>query len=1271
VARLQIHLLGGFLIQHEGRNLPPIPSAAARSLFAYLVTYRDRRHTRDLLAGTFWPDQPETAARRRLSQTLWQIQTAFQSADPSDVPLHITSSDIGFGTGAEYWFDVAEFDRRIAAASELEGIPERTEIKELEGAVDLYRGEFLAGFYDDWTDVERERLRGHYLGAMDRLVSLHKGRADYDTALAFARQLTLHDPVREEAHREVMRLCFLLGRSNEALQHYERCAAVLEEELGAEPSWETRELRAHIAQLRDKGQQPFAPTVEAPLLGVGHRIPLVGREEERVVLLRHLEETLLGSGGVVLVEGDSGVGKTRFLQELTEDAQWRGLTTLRGECAEDEQLHPFQAVRTILDGGLTRLRSQQLAELLDEATLADLALLVPRIRDWLDDLPASVPLQSNAARERMNTTVRRAFAALAELSPHVLFVDDAQWIDEESIAVLAELAGDLRGKALQVVLSYRAPEARSRPTLWRHIVSIDSAARVDRMELAPLDLGASTRLIQESLAPVNVESDVAEGLFFETGGNPLFILETLRTWHEETRDGLAAGSNGADRRTGEPFPVAGGVAQVIARRFAGIGEDDRIVLEAAAVLGRIADPGLLASVCRLSRIDALHAIEELLQRGAFAESPDGYDFAHHQIRRVTLDALPRGRRAHLHRSVAESIEERRPEAVEDLAYHYSAARVPKKACRYSAEAGRRAASLAAYETAVQHFENAAHWDVPDARYELLADWEDALGVLGRRSDQREVLDRVEAVADSPEAHAELARRRARLLGLEGKHRDAVALAERAADEAVDWNPVVRGRSLQTLGLVLSHAGRPLEAVPHLESAVAALEGDPAAEASALCDLGNVLCDTQQYVRATEVLTRALTTYEKLDDRFGIAEASGQLAIVHMENGDHEAAEPLYRTALDLSRTLGYRRGEAVNLANLGSSLYLQGSIADALDLYDEAAAVFYAIGDRRGAALIRANAASVRFTILGDDAVEADVETSLDYFQAEDHRWGAAFCHEHLAAIEHRRGRSAQAQSHIETGLALLAEGGHRWVEVHLRRLGARIALDAGQREAAHAHVKAARAICAELGLKHVAPAVESLAGMVALAAGSPGTALDLAREATDMLEEGSEETHVVWYRRYLAAEAAGAHDDAREALAEAARILNELTDRLTPEIARSARTQVPDHRAIIAASQRTFSTKRTVALPRVDVPMGRPLRDGDWIEVRWTITDPSDAAVDHPAQRRRMRLVRLAEQAEQQGGAPRLEDLAAALDVSEATVRRDLGALRDSGHRVATRGSR
>ena len=1269
MARLQIHLLGGFLIQHEGRNLPPIPSAAARSLFAYLITHRDRRHTRDLLAGTFWPDMLETAARRRLSQTLWQIQTAFQGVDPDDVPLKITPSDIGFDDVADYWLDVAAFDEHVAAAAEDADVPERTEIIELEAAVDLYRGEFLAGFYDDWALLEQDRLRGQYLTAVSRLVALHKGRADYETALSFARQLALNDPVREDAHREVMRLCFLLGRSNEALQHYERCVAVLEEELGAEPSFETRELRDHIAQLRDKGDQPFAPTVEAPLLGARDRIPLVGRDEERVAVLRHLEDTLLGNGGVVLVEADAGVGKTRFLQELTEDAQWRGLTTLGSECGEEEQLHPYQAVRKILDGGLTRLRTQQLAELLDGAALADLALLVPRIREWLTDVPAPRPLRSAAARDRMNGTLRRTFAALAELSPHAIFVDDAQWIDEESIAVLAELGAGLRDNALQLVLSYRPSEARERQTLWSNIVNIDASSPAERIELSPLDLQASTQLIQESLAPTTVDTEVTEGLFLETGGNPLFILETLRTWHEDTRDGATPASDPAT--SGRQFPMAGGVVQVIARRFADLDEKDRGVLEAAAVTGRFTDPALLAAICEVPRMDALRATEELLRRGILVEGSDGYDFSHHQMRTVILDGLEDSRRADLHGAVATTLQERRPDAVEELAYHFSAARIPNEASRYSTEAGRRATDLAAYETAARHFANAAAWDLPDGRYELLSDWEDTLDLLGRRSEQHVVLDEMDQLADSPLTHAETTRRRSRLLDLEGNHREAVALAEQAVAEVADCDEHDMGRSLQTLGLVLSHSGAPLDAVPHLEAAVATYKGYPAEEASALCDLGNALCDAQQYDRAAEMLTRAMETYEELDDPYGIAETSGQLAIVHMERGDHEMAVPLYERALALARDLGYRRGEAINLANLGSSRYFQGSIADALELYDQAAVVFAAIGDRRGAAIIRVNTASVRFAILGDDTGEPVIRDALEFFSDEGHDTGAAFCHEHLAAIAHRSGRLGEARGHVETGLGLVSEGGHRWVQVHLRRLGARVELDAGSLSTARSHIDEAQVICAELDLNDVAPSVESLAALIALESDEPELALDLARDATAMLEKGADEAHIVWYRRYLAERTAGTEDEANDALNHASRMLHALTDALPPEIRESARTRVPDHRAIVAAAERTFSTERTVTLPRVEVPLGRPVHDDEWIEVVWTITDPSDASISNRGERRRMRLQRLAEQAERQGGAPRVEDLAETLGVSEATVRRDLAALRKAGIDVSTRGSR
>ena len=103
---IRIHLLGGVLVDHDGHNLPPIPSSVGRSLFAFLVTHRDRRHTRDRLAGTFWPDLPEQVARRRLSQALWQIQSALQEAGNGEQFIQSSASDVSFAT-TDYWLDVA------------------------------------------------------------------------------------------------------------------------------------------------------------------------------------------------------------------------------------------------------------------------------------------------------------------------------------------------------------------------------------------------------------------------------------------------------------------------------------------------------------------------------------------------------------------------------------------------------------------------------------------------------------------------------------------------------------------------------------------------------------------------------------------------------------------------------------------------------------------------------------------------------------------------------------------------------------------------------------------------------------------------------------------------------------------------------------------------------------------------------------------------------------------------------------------------------------
>jgi DNA-binding SARP family transcriptional activator len=1278
---LRIHLLGGFLLERDGRPLPPIPSAAARSLFAYLVTYRDRRHTRDLLAGTFWPDQSEPSARKRLSQSLWQINTALEGDAAPDPFIEVTHGDIAFNAASDFWLDIAEFERHFGRAAGGDA-SEPSQIAALEAAVDAYRGDFLAGFYDDWISIERQRYQERYLAALERLTALHKGRADYPTALSYARRLTLHDPLRESAHREVMRLCFLLGRANEALQQYDRCVAILGEELGTEPAIETRDLRTQIAELRDKGDRPFAPTLESPLLQPDRSIPLVGRTTERVAVVRRLEEALVGHGGAVLIEGDGGIGKTRLLQELTEDAQWRGLSVLWAECFEDETLHPFNTLRRALEMGLTPLRLRQLGEILDRADLAELARVVPRVRSAFPNLPDLPQLHPDESRDRLHQALRQTLTALGELNPHVIFFDDLQWSDEESVAVLTELATALDGSSILFCLSYRTTEARERLELWDHLRAIDGLGPSERVVLSALSQDESTRLIEESLGVSAVPGDVAEGLFFETGGNPLFLLETLRTWHEESRDLVATES---ETEAGPPriapsigFPVSGGVTQVIARRFASLDDAVRVALESAAVLGRVSDPAIVAQVSGLSRLETLRALDTLVRRGAVVETDDAYEFAHYQMRRVALDGIEPARLGALHHRAGEALEARHPERIEDLARHFSAAEVADKAARYAAAAGHRAAGLGAFDTAVQHYERAASWleraEVQiDEYFATLGDWEAVLDVLGRRDDQRRVIAEMERVAGGePRMLAETWRRRALHLAHAGSHVEAMAAAATARSLIEeDADPHLRGRVLRTYGMVLGQAGRPAEAIPWLEAAVAAFAGDPRAEADAGCDLGSVLIESQEHERATAELLRSLDRYAESGDLRGVAEATGRLAIVHMEQGDLPTATEFYETALVSCRDIGYRRGEAVNLANLANVLYLRGSISESLQTYRDAGTAFNAIGDRRGAAFVLANAASVRHSILGDPTAAEDAETALGYFRSEEHPWGEAFCHEILGGIAAREGRFVAAGRHVETAFDLLAGIGHRWLEAHLLRLAAQISLDEGRPEDAGKLIDGAIAICDDLGLDDVAPTVRSVAALVALDMGQTERALTLARSASTDLSPGVEQPHLVWYRHYRVAAAIGAEDEARAAVSEANVILRRIIDDLEDEGRSRALNTVAEHRAIVDAFSRLTSQEVPVAIPRAGVPLGRALRADDWIDVTWTVSTPDDLIIDGEADRRRHRLVRLAEEAHEQGAAPRVEDFAAVLGVSSVTIRRDLTALRKAGLQVPTRGRR
>ncbi|MFQ5856833.1 MAG: tetratricopeptide repeat protein [Anaerolineae bacterium] len=1312
---LHVYLFGGLHLRRGKDPLPPIRSRAARSLFAYLMTYPDRPHTRDLLAGLFWPDMPDAQARRRLSQALWQVRQALKPL-PSPQPCILTDAEtVQFNRQASYWLDVEAFEEKLREVRETESPPPGHALSLLKEAVALYTGDFLAGYYDDWAVIERERLRDLYLKALNQLVLLCKAQGLYEEALTHAAQLTRYDPLREAAHREVMRLCFLLGRPNEALRQYDLCCDLLAEELGVPPSPATtalyREISARMEQeTARRHPTPTAPS--SPLLEGAGAVPFVGRHEERAALMRAMEGALSGRGGIVLLEGEPGVGKTRLLQEISGDAAWRGFQVLWGRGRELGELAPYGALREALERGLSPLRAGQLAELVEGVWLREVSRLIPQLAEWLPDLPPRVSLEPEEAQRRLLEAITRVLLALEQVTPHLLILDDLQWADEGTLEVIAHLLPRLPAHRILVIVSYRGAEARARPAVWNTLRALDQACPGPgagghgRVLLGRLSAVETAELVQQGLGLVSQASGFEARLYRESGGNPLFVLETLRALHDAGRlyqDESGAWSIRWDETTADDteLPLTPALQQVIARRLARLSPAVRATLNAAAVLGDDFDFTLLRQISEAesrgeaSRIGGVEAkesalrlasplpsaLEDLLRRGLLVEREAAYRFSHDKIRQVAYEAIAAPARRRLHQRAGQALEAVRPERVEALVHHFTRGQVWDKAVQYHRQAGERATTVHAYPTALYHYERAialadeAHLP-PTQRFELLSAHEMTLHILGHREKQAADLEAMSQLAQNNIHYlAEVYRRRARFLYLTGQLSEAEAVARQALEMAQQsGEEIAPAAALRSLGETLRGQGEFNAAIPHLEAAVEIYQQqvDPGGEADAHVSLGNTLRRLGQYEAARAQLEIALDCYVQLGDLPGQAKVQGFLGIVSRQQGDMEAAERCYRRALEVSRDTGDVVGEVRGLMNLAVLLYYQGEISQALELFDQTAAICYKIKDRHQEALARSNAASIRSDMLGDDERAADdVEVALAYARESGDQVIEAHALGTLAEIARRREELDQACSYLEAALTRLGAIGEQWDRLQLQRILASITLDAGRAQEALAQLEATEAACREMGLVDMAIFLQAMRGKALLELGQPEDALAATGVAVAGLKPGVDQPYLVhfWHTEVLSA--LGRTDEARAALEQAYQELMGALQGLSPEQQQMSLERVPEHRAIVEAWQAIQPRRATFRLLRTDAPTGRPPRDDEWVEITWTVETPEDEAIAGKKARRQHRLLRLLREAGEQGAAPRVDDLATALRVSPKTIKRDLAALRQAGHDVRTRGTR
>ncbi len=1016
---LHVHLFGGLSIAWDKISLPVIPGAVARSLFSYLVTHRDRPHTRDLLAGTFWPDMPDVSARRRLSQALWQIRRAL---DPHPV-LATEGITVQFNPALPLWLDIEEFTKHSAECAS--GRTDSLEHCVL--CIDLYRGEFLAGYYDDWTVMERDQWRETFLEALERLVEGHKSRSKYEEALRYAKRLASEDPWREEAYREAMRLCHLLGRGAEGLKQYEVCRQVLEEELGVGPSPETEALAAEISARADLPELPVLPTAArpemVPLLERPDRLPLAGRRRELAELLHHLEAAGGGHGGLILVYGEAGVGKTRLLRELVHNAKWRGIETAWGRCYELAAPPAYQPLVEALRASLPILHESAMEPLWK----AELSRLLPEMVAGHEPPPSLPPEEE---RQRLLEAVARSFLALAATVPHLVLLEDAHWMDPASLEALRYLLPRLAEARMLVIITARTEELAAQPAAA--LGAMESTRLIRRLDLQRLDEAETEELVQRALDLKHPVPRFSARLFSETEGNAFFLIETLWALVDEgllVRNAEGRWSIPWDESTTDydELPLPAGVVQSIERRLDRLPAPVHGLLGLAAVIGRGVNYDLWHFASGRSEEEVLTAGDDLCVKGLLlAADPQigasaDFTFAHDQIRRVTYRRLAAPRRRFYHLRVAEALVQLAADEPGTLAHHWTQAEVWDKAASYHRQAGNQSRAVYGNSEASSHYTQALDALVrqsgpadPLCAFELHLAREEVYALQGERAAQAEDLASLEVLAEELDdgGHqglargAEVALRRARYAEAISAYGEASAAGQKAVRLAQSVQEATRGISgselaqekatlhqsgrlqparlqsarLQSAGYLiwgtaLWRQGDNLAARVRLEQALALARTWHARdlEADSQRNLGLVCLNEGKYAEAEDYFEQTLRMTSEHGDRQREAVVLNSLGIASSSQGHFTRAKGFYEQSLQISRAIGDRRSESVALNNLGTVLQYQGDFEGASANFEQVLHLFQEVGDRQSEGLALAN--------LGDVAdYRGDYETARDRY---------------------------------------------------------------------------------------------------------------------------------------------------------------------------------------------------------------------------------------------------------------------------------------------------
>jgi DNA-binding SARP family transcriptional activator/DNA-binding CsgD family transcriptional regulator len=696
LASLRIQLLGGFRVTRGEQTLLDYHCRQRRAaaLIKLLALAPSRRLHREQVMDTLWPDLPPDAAANNLNFTVYTARRLLGTSEGQCAPYLLRDGQyLTIGPERQVWVDVSDFERAAAVVGSSD------DRATCEQAVVMYTGELLPeDRYEEWLVDRRAALQSRYVSLLCKVARFRSEDGDYGGAIEALQQVLEVEPSDEGVHTDLMRLYAVNGQRTKALAQYQRLTLVLKREMETEPSPASQALRTAIAQRQFPPNSTAAvadlvtkdglpthrkhlerqpPPTQPPLL--------VGRDLEQSILRERLAQSEAGEGGLVMISGEAGIGKTALAQAIAWEASTLNMLVLTGYCYDLTATPPYGPWLTLArryrsDGDLPAFPQGLLAVEQSRAVLSQATLF--------EEVQAFLTL-------------------IAERRPLLVILEDLHWSDLVSLEMLRYIARTLPVLPILMAVTYRIDEVTRNHPLHRLEPVLAREASAERIRLRRLD-EAGLRSLVRGRHPL-VEDDeerLVEHLKERTHGNPLYAREVLRTLVD---DGVLR--QGVDRWVlGDPsgIPVPRLIRQLIEGRLSRLGEETRRLLGVAAVIGQVVSVEVWSRVAQVEDNTLIDAIEGVLDAHLLEDTLDGQRlrFSHSLVREALYHDVSLPRRQQWHRRVAEVLADLPAPAPDTIAHHFQQAG-DQRAVDWLMRAGDRAERAYAWRTAAARFATAS------------------------------------------------------------------------------------------------------------------------------------------------------------------------------------------------------------------------------------------------------------------------------------------------------------------------------------------------------------------------------------------------------------------------------------------------------------------------------------------------------------------------------------------------------------------------------------